>query len=1603
VGSVQLLDELKAYAEGEGLSVAALHLRGKVHNPENGDLSKELCAVCDEVPSLQLPGSANLQVPVRSNKTGAILSGVSLTHEVVETALVARCEWYTLLIELSKELHETANREHTFAMFGTGRKNCLPLMPFEERRLDIKKLDIVSYVDKLQIPREIPSLSSFPGDAIAVVGAACRLPGANSLEELWDLICAGSSRVEDLPPARFDPRLISRGQDTKRGTELKLYGNFIDDVEAFDNAFFGISPRESTYMDPQQRLLLETAYQALDSSGYLRSHCREDFDNVGCFIGASYTEYLENTSSYSPTAYTATGTIRAFQSGKISYHFGWSGPSEVIDTACSSSLVAIHRACRAIQYGECPIALAGGVNIITGCHNYLDLGKAGFLSPSGQCKPFDIAADGYCRADGVGLVVLKSLSKAIADGDDVLGVIPGVATNHGGLSSAITVPYSRAQIDLFKNILDRAGINPSQVSYVEAHGTGTQVGDPIEVASVREVFGGPQRNASLHIGSLKANIGHSETAAGIGSLLKVLAMIRHGKIPPLAGFQNLNSKIPALEPDHLRINSEVIPWDAPFRVAFVNSYGAAGSNSALVCCEPPRQTSMTYNSHSSYPIFISAATSESLKMYAAKVVAYIRKAMVENSLSVANLAFTLHERRKHHRVRWVGTEHELSSLSQSLETDLDKTFEVNSPAKSVVLVFSGQSKQTIQLDESWYRVFPRFRFYLDRCTEILTRLGYTGITPIVFQSESVSDVVALQCGTFAVQYAFAKCWMDAGLKVDSVIGHSFGELTALAISGILSLEDAIKLIACRASLMDTKWGSERGTMLSIHGTCEVVREIIAIVNTDNSGKGLEIACFNGPKSQVVVGTRSDIERAEMIMDQEPQFHAIHHQRVNVTHGFHSVFTDTILEDLSIMSKSLTFNKPTVPLETCTENPVDSLTSDRIVQHTRLPVFFSDAISRLEQRLGPTVWVEAGTNSPIISMARKAVRHPSAHTFLAMKSNGNPDAHYMISNATVALWREGISTSFWSFLTPDESGLKQVWLPPYEFQRSRHWLKYVDPVIHAGEALKQHPSKLDVPQAVVSAKLVSPRDRVTKSWSSLTFTVHAETNRFTNIVSGHAVRNNPLCPASMYMECVVMAAQMIEPAISVKAFNFHNLSFPAALGINYSRDVSLTLEGAGEYLSWNFTVQSTLKQNSKARSTTHAKGRFSIASQSDFQLYERIIADRMNDLIADPRSEKFMARSAYTLFSRVVRYAENLRGISQVTILNNQAVAKIRRPPETVSSTESTAAQVCDAISLDTFIQVVGLLINSSDSCPEDEVFIATHIDSIVIQHCDFSNCNSWTVYAMSTPRGNSQVGGDMFVFTNEGKLIMTGSGVQFTKYPIVKLEKLLGTLSVNSAPEPAKQTIVPATQPCPLTNDLNGVSMDAEAKTKLDCEDLDTQTIVALDPLPARVSPPVFLNSTGIQDNEMLGKLGFDSLSGFEFVSRLRSQLGRETSKDTLHSFAASNTQLMRSEVIDSESTQLDKFDLPNGVVRSSLDDKAADPQLTMRSRQRILELVFENCGEPVNDIEDGASLQDIGIDSLSLIELNGSLEESFGIRFGDENLNLQSTVKEILEYIHSA
>ncbi|OBR09777.1 Polyketide synthase [Colletotrichum higginsianum IMI 349063] len=1484
------MEALKAHADKQGLRPRMMHIRSNLHNPENETLARQCYDLSRTIP---FPTSDLLQVPVRSNRTDESLVGEGqlLSQEIITTVLTSRCDWSQVIQSLARDLAQTKEKRHSLALFGIGDAVSTP--PFQQLGLEVSKIHVLSTMHASPAPIVPTSnLDQFPDDAIAIVGASCRLPGANSLDELWEVISQGQTRLEKLRTDRFDLGGSHRAaQDRDWVTKREFYGNFIDDVRGFDNAFFGISPREAAYMDPQQRILLETAFEAMDSSGYLRHHRRERGDPVGCFIGASYTEYLENTSAYTPSAFTATGTIRAFLSGKISYHFGWTGPSEVIDTACSASLVAVHRACRAIAAGECPVALAGGVNIITGVNNYFDLAKAGFLSKTGQCKPFDDSADGYCRADGVGLVVLKSLRQAVSDGDHIMGVIPSVATNQGGIGApGITVPDGICQKALYSTLLRKSGIKADQVSYVEAHGTGTQVGDPIEISSIRQVFGGSQRTKPLYIGSLKANIGHSETAAGVASLLKVLAMLRHRAIPPLQGFKRLNHKIPPLEEDRIRVPTGLVPWNAVSRVACINSYGASGSNSALLCSE-------WYEEHHQgpadivgpvtreYPILLSATSAESLQRYAKALAAHLAKDI--KGVTLGDLSFTLSERRKHHSVRWSTTSTDLTALIRQLQTCGPQDFSIvpRIPKKSV-LVFSGQSKTTIGVDPSVRQQNPRLEHYIRTCNEILRGFGCPDILPFLGRTEPISDPTVLQCGTVAVQYACARCWIDGGLEVAGVVGHSLGELTALAVSGVLSLEDTLKVVFTRAELIKAHWGAERGTMMAIHADQETVQSIMDAVEAtvDSPDEALEIACYNSATSHVVVGKESSVVSAEKILQQDARYHGIRFQRLNVSHGFHSRFTQPLLDGLSQLESTLVFNDPAIPLETSTRDSVPFTpkpTAQYLANHARDPVFFYDAVRRLEQRLGDCVWLEAGWATPIIAMTKRATSRLDSHTFQSVPS---------IATAASDLWLQGIAATHWSFLTPKESGLKHIHLPPYSFDHPEYWISHVDRAMEERKAVRD--LKDDSISQHGSQQVQQLVSHISTDGTSYQFRINTNTERYTRIVQGHAVRQNPLCPASMYMEAAIMGIEQLGASARGKTIIFEDVVFDRPLGCGPDLDVHLSIDGPpnADDGSWRYTVRSSLGQ-------AHSKGSFHATNSEnpDFQVYGMLLLDKMNSLRDDPEAERLKTATAYSIFSAVVEYASLLQGISRITLSSRQSLAEIIVPKTAFEASESTVTKFYDAITLDTYIQVLGLLVNSNaGSSSEDEIYVASSIGKMVVSPTDFEKPQTWTVYATYSAVDHKTSTGAVFVFSEDKKLRAFATGVSFVKIQAARLERVLKAANSGAAvPAPVEAAPInhsiarpgldsgqPNHHQAVVRNadEVSSSSTDLTAVNSRRGSDTSRKTTELKSILSAYTGVP----AAELKDDQNLGDIGLDSLGSMELADEIESKLGLSVQADDL-------------------------------------------------------------------------------------------------------------------------
>lgn len=1647
VGPAAKLHELFCYArEHERLQVQKMDIRGQVHNPDNAALAKELCSVCRDTPILQLPDARALRAPVRSNRSGECLTEGSLTDELVTTILASRCEWWSLLNRVAQDVQASGQDKPALVYFGL--TDCVATTPFVKLGLRPSKTGASALIPSIERAptRDAPG---FPENAIAVVGASCRLPGASNLEQLWELLAAGQDCHRELPDTRFDLKNSFRAtQSSSFVKDRRFFGNFLDDIQGFDHSFFGINPREAASMDPQQRLLLEVAYEALEDAGYLHAHQRESGDNVGCFIGASLVEYLDNTNAHAPTAYTSTGTIRAFLCGRLSYLFGWSGPAEVVDTACSSSLVAINRACKAIQAGECRMALAGGVNLITGMNNYFDLGKAGFLSPTGQCKPFDVAADGYCRSDGAGLVVLKTLKHAIASGDAILGVIPGVTTNQGGLSASITVPHSVAQMALYRQVLGQAGIPAESVTYVESHGTGTQAGDPLEMESIRSVFGREASDNTLFVGSIKGNLGHCETAAGVAGLLKVLAMLKHKQVPPQANHIKLNPKIAPLEPDGLAISRSLTSWNVPLRAALVNSYGAAGSNCALLCCEMPLPaTKPSFETASrtrsmALPVSLSGNTVTSVLANARAIRSFLERPGTAEDLDLADVAYTLNQRRKKQKhvasLEATNVKH-FAALLGAL--DSQAVFQPPSASPpSIIFVFSGQSDTKVGLDKALYQQIPALRFHIDACDDELQSLGYPSIIPGIFETSPLPDATTLQCCIFTMQYATAQCWIASGVVPRAAIGHSLGELTALAVSGVLSLRDALRLVAARASLIDSDWGAEKGAMLALSGCSseqfDKIRDSVRQrKRPDNIAQlpQVEVACYNGPASLVAVGTGAAIDVLEDVVRTETSLQGIRTQRLSTSHGFHSALTEPLLERVRALSQSLQWNEPSIPLEACQPAHLDSFKAYDAARHFREPVHFVDAVQRLEERLGPSLWLEAGVDTAAIPLARASCssQQKTTHNFLAFKTTGVARPVDAIAGVVANLWKSGhVQATHWRLASygPDShhivTGCKPVWLPPYQFERTSSWLANVDRAAEMQRLLAERPlsSKPAAPagappEPVPVPRLVTVRGASGSERNTWEFCINTRSQRFSHIVGGHCIRGRCICPASMYMECVTMALQLLlEDPRSKQRFNddvrpgsadlsFDALSFASPLGVEPAGDgeVLLRLDTTiGDQPSWKFSFR-TVEKN---RVTTHAGGLVSLGGKSDLGGVQRLVASAAEQIRGLDRAdvEVVKATRVYGLFARVVDYAPFFRAVRTLTFRGCEGLASVALPVEQPGVVETSARAACDAVAMDAAVQVVGLMMNTSDAVAHDEVMVMVGLEHVTLSHshqwdASSSDGNELQVYARFGYNADQQPIGDVFVHDTCGDLVAVLSGCRFSKLPVMKLERSLdqalrqssrANLSHPIGTPHATGLVASESGPSGTDTATSGAGVLTPATSDEAAGDLNVEEIRSL------IIDCTGVDASDMSDDALMVDLGLDSLASVELVGELASRFGIAIDSNTLMSSNLNDLTRYKSDCRDEAA----KGEPARAGTDPETTSKASEASNAVgnKGQERIqifTQILMDVLGAKAEDIKPGALLVDLGVDSMSANDLKQEVEDVLSVKL--DQVSVEDTVGELM------
>ncbi|MEW2157957.1 type I polyketide synthase [Streptomyces sp. NPDC007189] len=884
-------------------------------------------------------------------------------------------------------------------------------------------------------------LNAAPRRAIAVIGLACRLPGAPDADALWRLLRSGDSAVRPTPADRL--RLAGAPAEGTPGDDAPRWGGYLDDVTGFDAGFFGISPREADAMDPQQRLVLELAWEALEDSRVVPA--RLGATSTGVFIGAAHDDYATLAHGLDPDSVTHqsfTGTHRALIANRISYLLGLRGPSITLDSAQSSSLVALHLACESLRSGDSEIALAGGVNLQLAPQSSLFPHRFGALSPDGRCYTFDARANGYVRGEGGGLVVLKPLDRALADGDPIRAVIRGSALNNDGGGTTLTAPDAAAQEDVVRRALRNAGAAPDDIQYVELHGTGTPVGDPVEAAALGAVLGAgrPADAPPLHVGSVKTNLGHLEGAAGIAGLLKTILALQHRELPPSLNHETPNPDIP-LDTLRLRVRTALGPWPRPDTtlMAGVSSFGMGGTNAHVVLEEAPgvpepvergEQPGSVFAAGGAVPWVVSGRGREGLAGQAGRLAAFAGSA--GESVRSVDVAWSLAATRTAFENRAVvlgsGVSEAGSLLGELASGGVSASGvvrgAVSARADRVAFVFPGQGAQWAGMGRELWDASPVFASSMEACERALAPYVDWSLSEVVRGGDELADVDVVQPVSWAVMVSLAAVWRACGVQPSVVVGHSQGEIAAAVVAGGLSLEDGARVVALRSRAIRAIAG--RGGMVSVALSLEQVQDLVA----QWAGR-IDIAAVNGPSSVVVAGDADALD--ELMAHCEGA--DIRARRIPVDYASHTWHVEAIQDELARALAPVSPRSGDVPFFSTTEAAVIDtarLDGGYWYRNLRHRVRFADAVQGLIDQ-GYSAFVEVSSH-PVLGMPVQDAA-PDAVVVSTLRRNAGGVDRFLTSLAEA--WVRGVPVD-WTRVLAGQGG-RTIALPTYAFQRRRYWL------------------------------------------------------------------------------------------------------------------------------------------------------------------------------------------------------------------------------------------------------------------------------------------------------------------------------------------------------------------------------------------------------------------------------------------------------------------------------------------------------------------------------------------------------------------------------------
>jgi iron transport multicopper oxidase len=1482
---------------------------------------------------------------------------------------------------------------------------------------------------------------------VAIVGMSVRLPGSETLEEFWQVLEEGRDLHEKIRPDRFDVETHCDPTGKAKNTTLTPYGVFIDRPGFFDARLFNMSPREAAQTDPQQRLMLLTTYEALEMSGYSPNRTpATQTRRIGSWMGQTGDDWRDVNASQKVDTYFITGGIRAFGPGRLNYHFGWEGPSYSIDTACSSSAAAIQQGYSALLAGECDMAVGGGANFLSASDLFAGLSRGSFLSKTGGCKTFDHDADGYVRADAVGVVVMKRMKDAIADNDNVLAVLKAAVTNHSAEAISITHPHAETQERLFTSTLNKAGLDPHDIDYGELHGTGTQAGDATESRSVTNVLARDRTSSNpLYIGTAKPNLGHGEAGSGVTSLIKAVLMMKYNMIPPHVGIKGrINQKLPNLK----ELNTHISFGKTPFyprangdgkRRILINNFDAAGGNTSMVIEDAPTTPAADDRAdpRSHRLVVVSGKTPKAILSNVQRLVQQAKQAAP--GLLLQDLAYTTTARRMHHVLRQAYPVSSLSGLITALEKsaaeeDWAKTSS-NGPKPPVVFVFTGQGSQYAGMAADLFATHPIFRETVQECDQICVSRGSPSFLGLLTDGSSLDSMdraspAQVQLAIVSIEVALATLWKSWGVSPTAVVGHSLGEFAAMHVSGVLSLHDCLYLVSKRATLVEQRCTPGTHAMLAVQKTAQEVAEVL---EQRAELKDCEVACLNGPSATVLSGPVKSIQN----LQQQLESNGSKATMLQTQFAFHSAQMDPILEEYKALAKDVHFANPSISFvsallgEVVTSEGV--VTPEYLARQTREPVQFSKALSATktlpELMSGkPVLWVETGPSPVCLGFIRSVTE--DGDLLLPSLKRGEADWKTLAGSVAKA-YCAGLDIRWQEFHRPYESSLRLVDLPRYAFDLKNYWIQYEgDWALRKGDPSPAQPTSGTTNKTKEPAFSTTGLHRVesivnNSAMTSVTFATDASEPKLNKALRGHLVNGAGLCPSSVYADMAFTAAKYIQnmtrngdgEAETDMSLDVKDMAVDKPLIIQPGNTkqiirVTATRSKSAESSSSSM-VEIKFSSQDGQQHQDHARCTVCFGSGSQWkagwarQAY--LIRSRMDLLTTSSgrgEAHRILRPMVYKLFASFVDYTDKYQGLEEVHIdsgaLEATASVKFR-----ATNGGDDGSFTYSPYWIDGLTHLSGFVLNGTEATPADSVFISHGWESLRIVG-DLSSQKHYRSYVRMQPAEKPRVlAGDVYFFDGD-EVVALCRGLKFQQ---VKRAVLNSLLPAAGAASPVHKP------PVPVTSRAAVVRQGSHPRSTKASE----SAVVATQPVPdilalvrTTIASEVGIDLVELTDDANFADLGIDSLLSITITNRLSEVLGVpvpatlfqdcQNMKDIRAHFAqAQGTDSTASMLLPGSGSSNDSSDLEIETCSSSESGTAISTASTQtpcdgdeKLAVAIGNIIASEVGVDMAEIDKTAPLSDIGVDSLLTLSIMEVIKTQTGRTFPSSFLTDNPTLAAI-------